>query len=175
MKLVGVTAMSNVLGTLSPVRRLADAAHAAGALVLVDARPVRAPPRHRRGRAGMRLPGLHRPQDAAARPASACCGRARSCSRPCPPFLGGGEMIRDVRLDGWTPNELPWKFEAGTPPIAEAVGLRAADRLPRRARHGAGARARGGAHRLRAAHAHRAPRRRPRDLRPVRARRSGAA
>jgi cysteine desulfurase/selenocysteine lyase len=40
-----------------------------------------------------------------------------------PAFLGGGEMIRDVRLDGWTPNEIPWKFEAGTPPIAEAVGL----------------------------------------------------
>ena len=35
-------------------------------------------------------------------------------------------MIRDVRLDGWTPNEIPWKFEAGTPPIAEAVGLGAA-------------------------------------------------
>jgi cysteine desulfurase/selenocysteine lyase len=40
-----------------------------------------------------------------------------------PIFLGGGEMIRDVRLDGFTPNELPWKFEAGTPPIAEAIGL----------------------------------------------------
>jgi cysteine desulfurase/selenocysteine lyase len=43
-----------------------------------------------------------------------------------PAFLGGGEMIRDVRLDGWTPNDIPWKFEAGTPPIAEAVGLHAA-------------------------------------------------
>jgi len=43
-----------------------------------------------------------------------------------PPFLGGGDMICDVRLDGFTPNELPWKFEAGTPPIAEAVGLAAA-------------------------------------------------
>jgi cysteine desulfurase/selenocysteine lyase len=43
-----------------------------------------------------------------------------------PPFLGGGEMIRDVRLDGFTSNEVPWKFEAGTPPIAEAVGLAAA-------------------------------------------------
>ena len=43
-----------------------------------------------------------------------------------PPFLGGGEMIRDVRLDGFTPNDVPWKFEAGTPPIAEAVGLGAA-------------------------------------------------
>jgi cysteine desulfurase/selenocysteine lyase len=40
-----------------------------------------------------------------------------------PPFLGGGDMIRDVRLDGFTPNELPWTFEAGTPPIAEAIGL----------------------------------------------------
>ncbi|HEY5154102.1 MAG TPA: aminotransferase class V-fold PLP-dependent enzyme, partial [Acidimicrobiales bacterium] len=37
-----------------------------------------------------------------------------------------GEMIRDVRLDGWTPNDIPWKFEAGTPPIVEAVGLGAA-------------------------------------------------
>ncbi|MBV9255843.1 MAG: aminotransferase class V-fold PLP-dependent enzyme, partial [Actinobacteria bacterium] len=43
-----------------------------------------------------------------------------------PPFLGGGEMIRDVRLDGFEPSELPWKFEAGTPPIAEAIGLGAA-------------------------------------------------
>ena len=45
-----------------------------------------------------------------------------------PPFLGGGEMIRDVRLDGFLPNDLPWKFEAGTPPIAEAIGLHAAIR-----------------------------------------------
>jgi cysteine desulfurase/selenocysteine lyase len=43
-----------------------------------------------------------------------------------PAFLGGGEMIRDVRLDGWTPNDIPWKFEAGTPPFVEAVGLAAA-------------------------------------------------
>jgi cysteine desulfurase/selenocysteine lyase len=43
-----------------------------------------------------------------------------------PAFLGGGEMIRDVRLDGWTPNEIPWRFEAGTPPIAEVIGLGAA-------------------------------------------------
>ena len=43
-----------------------------------------------------------------------------------PPFLGGGEMIRDVRLDGFTTNDVPWKFEAGTPPIAEIIGLGAA-------------------------------------------------
>jgi cysteine desulfurase/selenocysteine lyase len=43
-----------------------------------------------------------------------------------PPFLGGGEMIRDVTRDGFTTNDVPWKFEAGTPPIAEAIGLGAA-------------------------------------------------
>jgi cysteine desulfurase / selenocysteine lyase len=43
-----------------------------------------------------------------------------------PPFLGGGEMIRDVRLDGFTTNDVPWKFEAGTMPIVEAVGFGAA-------------------------------------------------
>jgi cysteine desulfurase/selenocysteine lyase len=43
-----------------------------------------------------------------------------------PPFLGGGEMIRRVRLDGCTWNELPWKFEAGTPTVGDAVGLGAA-------------------------------------------------
>jgi cysteine desulfurase / selenocysteine lyase len=42
------------------------------------------------------------------------------------PFLGGGGMIRDVRHDGFSANVLPWKFEAGTPPIAEAIGLGAA-------------------------------------------------
>jgi cysteine desulfurase/selenocysteine lyase len=43
-----------------------------------------------------------------------------------PPFLGGGEMILDVRREGFTPNEIPWRFEAGTPPITEAIGLGAA-------------------------------------------------
>ncbi len=62
-KLVAVTAMSNVLGTLTPVRRIADAAHAAGALVARRRRPVRPPPGHRRGRARLRLLRLHRPQD----------------------------------------------------------------------------------------------------------------
>src|SRR5439155_24141017 len=43
-----------------------------------------------------------------------------------PPFMGGGEMISNVTTEGFTPNEVPWKFEAGTPPIAEAVGFGAA-------------------------------------------------
>jgi cysteine desulfurase/selenocysteine lyase len=125
VKLVGVTAMSNVLGTLPPVRRIADAAHAAGALVLVDAAQyvphlvtdVEAFGADFVGFTGHKMLG---PTGI-----GVLWGR-ESVLDEMPPFLGGGEMIRDVRLDGFTTNELPWKFEAGTPPIAEAVGLGAA-------------------------------------------------
>jgi cysteine desulfurase/selenocysteine lyase len=125
VKLVGVTAMSNVLGTLPPVRRIADAAHAAGALVLVDAAQyvphlvtdVEAFGADFVGFTGHKMLG---PTGI-----GVLWGR-ESILDEMPPFLGGGEMIRDVRLDGFTTNELPWKFEAGTPPIAEAVGLGAA-------------------------------------------------
>jgi cysteine desulfurase/selenocysteine lyase len=125
VSLVAVTAASNVLGTINPVRRLTEAAHSAGALVLVDGAQL--------------VP--HMPTRVAD---LGCDFLAFSGHKMCgptgigvlwaredlldamPAFLGGGEMIRDVRLDGWLPNELPWKFEAGTPPIAEAVGLGAA-------------------------------------------------
>jgi cysteine desulfurase/selenocysteine lyase len=125
VKLVGVTAMSNVLGTLPPVRRIADAAHAAGALCLVDAAQY--------------VP--HLPSDVGelgcdflAFTGHKMCGPTgigvlwarEELLESMPAFLGGGEMIADVRLDGWIPNEIPWKFEAGTPPIAEAIGLGAA-------------------------------------------------
>ena len=124
-KLLAVTAASNVLGTLNPVRQLADAAHAAGALVLVDG--------------AQHTP--HLPTDVAALGADFFGFTGHKALGPTgigvlwaraelldamPPFLGGGEMITDVRLDGFSTNELPWKFEAGTPPIAEAVGLGAA-------------------------------------------------
>jgi cysteine desulfurase/selenocysteine lyase len=123
--LVAFTAMSNVLGTLNPVRRVADAAHAAGAVVLVDA--------------AQSVP--HAVTDVAALgcdflvfSAHKMCGPTgigvlwgrEDLLESMPAFLGGGEMIRDVRLDRWIPNDIPWKFEAGTPPIAEAVGLGAA-------------------------------------------------
>ncbi|RMH79837.1 MAG: SufS family cysteine desulfurase [Actinomyces sp.] len=125
VKLFGVTAMSNVLGTLNPVRRLADAAHDAGALVLVDGSQY--------------VP--HLPTDVTALGADffaftghkmcgptgiGCLWARRELLEAMPPFLGGGEMILDVRLDGFTPNAVPHKFEAGTPPIAEIVGLGAA-------------------------------------------------
>jgi cysteine desulfurase / selenocysteine lyase len=125
VKLVGVSAMSNVLGTLTPIRQLADAAHAAGALILVDgaqftphlATDVAAMDCDFYGFTGHKLLG----------PTGIGVLWARAeLLDAMPAFLGGGEMIRDVRLDGWTPNDIPWKFEAGTPPIAEAIGLAAA-------------------------------------------------
>jgi len=121
-KLLGVTAMSNVLGTINPVTELVAAAHAAGALVLVDA--------------CQHVP--HLPTDVQAWDADFVAFSAHKMCGPTgvgvlwarealldamPPFLGGGEMIRDVRLDGFTTNDLPWKFEAGTPAIAEAIGF----------------------------------------------------
>ncbi|MDG2114965.1 MAG: SufS family cysteine desulfurase [Actinomycetota bacterium] len=124
-KLAAVTAMSNVLGTLTPVARIAEAAHDAGALLLVDASQY--------------VPHLPTAvtdlgADFMAFTGHKMCGptgigvlwgRAELLDAM-PPFLGGGEMILDVRKDGFTANELPHKFEAGTPAIAEIVGLGAA-------------------------------------------------
>jgi cysteine desulfurase/selenocysteine lyase len=124
-KLLAFTACSNVLGTLTPVRRLCDAAHRAGALALVDgaqytphlSTDVVELGADFYGFTGHKMLG----------PTGVGCLWARpELLDAMPPFLGGGEMIRDVRLDGFTTNDLPWKFEAGTPPIAEAIGLGAA-------------------------------------------------
>jgi cysteine desulfurase / selenocysteine lyase len=125
VKLVAVTAVSNVLGTITPLDRLRAAADAAGALLLVDAAQhvphmptdVRALGCDFFGFTGHKMLG----------PTGIGVLWAREeLLEAMPAFLGGGEMIRDVRLDGWTPNDIPWKFEAGTPPIAEAIGLAAA-------------------------------------------------
>jgi cysteine desulfurase / selenocysteine lyase len=125
VKLVGVTAMSNVLGTMPPLDRIIGAAHAAGALVLVDGAQwvphlptdVTALDCDFFGFTGHKMLGPTGIGGLWAR---------RELLDAMPPFLGGGEMIRDVRLDGFTPNDVPWRFEAGTPPIAEAIGLGAA-------------------------------------------------
>ena len=125
VRIVGLTAMSNVLGTLTPVRRIVDAAHAAGAVVLVDAAqyvPHLSSNVHEMGADFFAFTG-HKMLG----PTGIGVLWARAeLLEAMPPFLGGGDMIRDVRLDGFTPNEVPWKFEAGTPPIAEAIGLAAA-------------------------------------------------
>jgi cysteine desulfurase/selenocysteine lyase len=124
-KLLGVSAMSNVLGTINPVAQLAEAAHAAGALILVDG-AQQAPQLPTDVKAlGVDFFGLTGHKMLGPTGIGALWARAELLEAM-PPFLGGGEMIRDVRLDGFTTNDVPWKFEAGTPPIAEAVGLTAA-------------------------------------------------
>ncbi|MGH9189490.1 MAG: SufS family cysteine desulfurase [Acidimicrobiales bacterium] len=123
--LVSLTAMSNVLGTINPVRRIADAAHAAGALVMVDAAQSVPHLTTHVGALGCDFLAFSGHKMCGPTGIGVLWGRDDLLDEM-PAFLGGGEMIRDVRLDGWTPNEIPWKFEAGTPPIAESVGLGAA-------------------------------------------------
>jgi cysteine desulfurase/selenocysteine lyase len=123
--LVALTAMSNVLGTLPPLRAMIAAAHEAGALVLLDGAQsvphqivdVRALDCDFLAFSGHKMLG---PTGI-----GALWGR-RELLEAMPPFLGGGEMIREVHLSGSTWNDLPHKFEAGTPAILEAVGLGAA-------------------------------------------------
>lgn len=121
-KLVAFTAVSNVLGTINPVRAIVDRAHAAGALALVDA--------------AQHVP--HEATDVIAWDADFLAFSGHKMVGPSgvgvlygreklleamPPFLGGGSMINTVTLDGFTPAALPAKFEAGTPPIVGALGL----------------------------------------------------
>ena len=125
VKLVGVTHMSNVLGTINPIAQIVQAAHAVGAVVLVDG--------------AQSVP--HRPVDVQALDCDFLVFSAHKMLGPTgcgvlygkpalldamPPFLGGGEMISNVWLDHATWNDVPWKFEAGTPAIAQAIGLGAA-------------------------------------------------
>ena len=125
VKLVGVSAMSNVLGTLNPVRQISDAAHAAGALVLVDA--AQFVPHNITNVADLGCDFLGFTGHKMLGPSGVGALWARAeLLEAMPPFLGGGEMIQEVTVDGFEPTEIPWKFEAGTPPIAEIIGLGAA-------------------------------------------------
>jgi cysteine desulfurase / selenocysteine lyase len=124
-KLVALTQMSNVLGTLPPVERIIAQAHEAGALVLLDGAQsvphlpvdVRALDCDFLAFSGHKMLG---PSGI-----GVLWGR-RELLEAMPPFLGGGEMIREVHLSGSTWADLPHKFEAGTPAIIETVGLGAA-------------------------------------------------
>jgi cysteine desulfurase/selenocysteine lyase len=124
-KLVAFTHVSNTLGTINPVAEMTAMAHAAGALVLIDG--AQAVP--------------HVPVDVQAIGAdfyafsghkmlgptgSGALWARRELLEQMPPFLAGGEMIREVHLRRSTFNSIPWKFEAGTPAIAEEIGLGAA-------------------------------------------------
>ena len=123
--LVAVSCMSNVLGTITDLGPIVSAAHAAGAVVVADGSQL--VPHRRRDVSALGVDFLAFTGHKMLGPTGigVLWGREELLENM-PPFLGGGEMIRDVRLDGFTPNDLPWKFEAGTPPIAEAVGLHAA-------------------------------------------------
>jgi cysteine desulfurase / selenocysteine lyase len=125
VKLVGLSAMSNVLGTISPMSEIAAVAHSAGALVMADGAQL--------------VP--HSPVKVADLGADFLAFSAHKMMGPTgigvlwartellnamPPFLGGGGMILDVKLDSFRAAPPPARFEAGTPPIAEAVGLAAA-------------------------------------------------
>ncbi|HYN37321.1 MAG TPA: aminotransferase class V-fold PLP-dependent enzyme, partial [Actinomycetota bacterium] len=124
-KLVSLSLMSNVLGTINPVRKVADAAHAAGALVMVDA--AQAAPHFAFDVNELDADFLAYSAHKMCGPTGAGVLYAREqLLEEMPPFLGGGEMIREVWADHATWNEIPYKFEAGTPNIAQAVGMGAA-------------------------------------------------
>ncbi|MFV1989468.1 MAG: cysteine desulfurase [Acidimicrobiales bacterium] len=124
-KLLAVSAMSNVLGTLNPIPLLRDAAHRAGALILIDA--CQYVPHLPSSVAELDVDFLAFSGHKMCGPTGIGVLWAREALlEEMPPFLGGGEMINQVSMDGFTTADLPHKFEAGTPPIAEVIGLGAA-------------------------------------------------
>lgn len=125
VKLVALNHVSNMLGTVNPVETVIELAHAAGALVLIDG--------------AQSAPHIPLNLDALGADFYTCSGHKmcgpmgsgvlhgkRSILEAMPPFLGGGDMIRTVELRHSTWADLPSKFEAGTPSVADAVGLGAA-------------------------------------------------
>jgi cysteine desulfurase / selenocysteine lyase len=124
-KIVAVTAVSNVLGTINPLRAIISQAHAAGAAVLVDA--AQAAPHEALDVQDLDCDFLAFSGHKMLGPTGIgiLYGKEKLLEE-IPPFLGGGSMIHRVTLDGFTPADLPHKFEAGTPPIVQAIGLGAA-------------------------------------------------
>jgi cysteine desulfurase/selenocysteine lyase len=121
-RLFSFTAASNVLGTLNPVKELTQAAHSVGALVLVDG--AQSVPHLAVNVQQLDIDFMAFSAHKMLGPTGigALWGR-RELLSAMPPFLGGGDMIREVRLRSFKSSELPWKFEAGTPAIAEAIGF----------------------------------------------------
>ncbi|MFZ5832630.1 MAG: aminotransferase class V-fold PLP-dependent enzyme [Planctomycetota bacterium] len=124
-KLVAVTAVSNVLGTINPVEEIVRRAHAAGATVLIDG--AQSVPHQALDVTGLDADFLVFSGHKMLGPSGigVLYGKEALLAEM-PPFLGGGSMIREVRLDGFEPAEPPERFEAGTPPIVPAIGLGAA-------------------------------------------------
>ncbi|MCS7247130.1 MAG: cysteine desulfurase [Anaerolineales bacterium] len=124
-RLFAFTHMSNVVGTINPAKTMIAKAHQAGAVTLLDG--AQSVPH-------FRVDVQELDVDFLAFSGHKMCGPTgigvlygkRELLENMPPFLGGGDMIKKVTLGAFKPNELPYKFEAGTPAIAEAVGLGAA-------------------------------------------------
>ena len=124
-KLVSFTHMSNVLGTINPAAEIIRLAHDAGAITVVDG--AQSVPH-------LKVDVQALDADFLAFSAHKMCGPTgigalygkKELLEAMPPFLGGGDMIKEVKLRSFRPNTLPHKFEAGTPAIAEAVGFGAA-------------------------------------------------
>jgi cysteine desulfurase/selenocysteine lyase len=124
-KLVAFTHVSNTLGTINPVREMVEAAHDAGALVLIDgAQAVPHIPVDIQ-ELGADFYAFSGHKMLAPTGSGALWGRRRLLEAM-PPFLAGGDMIREVHLRRSEWNDIPWKFEAGTPDIAAGIGLGAA-------------------------------------------------
>ncbi|WP_322807095.1 cysteine desulfurase [Thermanaerothrix sp.] len=124
-RLVAFTHMSNVLGTINPVAQMVELAHQVGALVLVDG--AQSVPHMRIDVQALGVDFLAFSAHKMLGPTGIGVLYAREdLLEQMPPFLGGGDMIKKVQLRSFVPNEVPYKFEAGTPAIAEAVGFAAA-------------------------------------------------
>ncbi len=121
-KLVSFTHMSNVLGTINPVKEIVSLAHQAGALALVDG--AQSVPHFAVDVRDLDVDFLAFSAHKMCGPTGigALYGR-KEILEAMPPFLGGGEMIKRVFLKSFVPGELPHKFEAGTPAIAESFGF----------------------------------------------------
>jgi len=117
--------MSNVLGTITPAKEIIRLAHESGALTLLDG--AQSVPHFAVDVQDLGVDFLAFSAHKMCGPSGigALYGR-RELLEAMPPFLGGGDMIKRVKLRSFTPNELPHKFEAGTPAIAEAIGFGAA-------------------------------------------------
>jgi cysteine desulfurase / selenocysteine lyase len=124
-KLVAFTHMSNMLGTINPVRELTEMAHAAGALVLIDGAQAAPHMKVDVQEIGADFYAFSGHKMLAPTGSGALWGR-RELLEAMPPFMAGGDMIREVHLRRSEWNEIPWKFEAGTPDISAQIGLGAA-------------------------------------------------
>ena len=125
VKLVSVVHISNVLGTINPVEEIVSRARAAGAVTVVDGAQAVPQMPVDVAAVGADFYGWTGHKALGPTGIGVLHGR-RELLEEMPPFLGGGDMISRVDFDMSTWNELPWKFEAGTTPFAEAVGLGAA-------------------------------------------------